>query len=234
MRIGELRVREEPTGNRLEELAAQRGRDASSPMGKAKDTRRKASVLERLKAEEARDVLRRLLAAHPDLGAEAETIARSHLGEVTFETVADEVEEAMCALDLDDLNGRAGRHEWGYVEPTEAAWEILGEAVEPFVADIKRRIELGLEADALEICKGVVLGLHRVKHDKGGDLAEWAPDFPAEAAGDAIATWRTGDRPKKAAGAGPRRNRPAFPQDFADRFVPEWRDMIARSLSRKR
>jgi hypothetical protein len=203
-------------------------------MGRGKGTRRKGSVLERLKAEEAQDVLRRLLAAHPDLGAEAETIARSHLGEETFETIADEIEEAVCALDLDDLNGRAGRHEWGYVEPTEAAWEILEEAVEPFVADIKRRIELGLEADALEICKGVVLGLHRVEQGKGGDLAEWAPDFPAEAAGDAIETWRTGDGPKKTTGSGPRRNRRAFPQEFADRFVPEWRNMIARTLSRKR
>lgn len=29
------------------------------------------------------------------------------------------------------------------------------------------------------------IGLHRVEQGRGGDLAEWAPDFPAEAAGDA-------------------------------------------------
>lgn len=197
-------------------------------MGKAKGVR--SCVLDRLKAEEAQDVLRRLLAGHPDLGAEAEKIARSLLGEVTFETIAGEVEEAVGGFDVDDLNGRAGAHGWGYVEPTEAAWEILEEAVEPFVSDIKRRIELGLESEALEICKGVALGLYRVEHGKEGELAQWAPDFPAEAAGNAIRTWLTGDLLKKA----PRRKGLAFPQQFVDRFVPEWRDMIARIASRKR
>ena len=72
-------------------------------------TRRKGSVLEHLKAEDAQDVLRRLLAAHPDLGAEAETIGRSLLGEVTFEAVAADVEDAVRAMDREDLNGRAGR-----------------------------------------------------------------------------------------------------------------------------
>lgn len=51
------------------------------------------------------------------------------------------------AMDYDDLNARAGRHEWGYVEPTEAAWEILEETVEPFREDMKRHLDLGLEAD---------------------------------------------------------------------------------------
>lgn len=203
-------------------------------VGGVKSTTRQRSVLEHLKAEEAQDVLRRLLAAHPDLGAEAEKIARSLLGEVAFEAVAADVEHAVRARDLEDLNGRAGRHEWGYVEPTEAAWEILEETVEPFLDDMKRQIELGLEVEALEICKGVVLGLYRVEHGKRGELAEWAPDFPAEAAGGAIETWQRGNRTKKAAGAGARRKRPVFPPEFVDRFVPEWQDLIARVLSQKR
>ena len=92
-------------------------------MGRLKSTRRKGPVLEHLKAEEAQDVLRRLLADHPDLGAEAETIARSLLGEVTFEAVAANVEDAVRAMDREDLNGRAGRHKWGYVGPDEAAYQ---------------------------------------------------------------------------------------------------------------
>ena len=204
------------------------------PMVGAKTATRKASVLENLKDEEARSVLGLLLAAHPELRKEAETIARSYLGELTFEEVADAVEEAVSALDIQDLNGRAGKHAWGYVEPTEAAWEILGEAVEPFVADIRRRIELGLEADALEICKGVVLGLHRVEHDNKGELVEWAPDFPAEAAGDAIEAWRGEVGQKQAAAKRPGRKSPELPTEFVDQWVPDWRDMIARIVSRKR
>ena len=198
-----------------------------------KSARKKGSVLDRLKAAEAHDVLRRLITAHPNLGAEAETIARSLLAEVTFEAVADDVEDGVRAMDLEDLNGRAGRHEWGYVGPDEAAWEILEETVEPFLDDIKRQIELGLEAEALEICKGLVLGLYRVEHEERGEVAEWAPDFPAEAAGGAIETWQREMQTTKAARAGARRSRPTFPQEFVDRFIPEWRDMIAQIVSRK-
>ena len=39
--------------------------------------------------------------------------------------------------------------------------EILEEMLEPFVEDMKRHLELGLEAEALEICKGLVLGCYR-------------------------------------------------------------------------
>ncbi|OGP87286.1 MAG: hypothetical protein A2Y95_06250 [Deltaproteobacteria bacterium RBG_13_65_10] len=194
----------------------------------------KTPVLDRLNPDETVEVLRRLLAAHPDLVGEAERTATAVLGAVTFEDVANDVEDAVRAPDLDDLHGRAGRHEWGYVEPTEAVWEILDEAVQAFVDDIKRRIELGLETEALEICKGVLLGLYRVEHGKSEGLLEYASDFPAEAAGGAIEAWRTGDRGKKPARAGARRKRPVFPQEFIDRFVPEWRDMIGRVLSRKR
>jgi hypothetical protein len=196
---------------------------------------RKGSVLDRLKSEEAATVLHRLLAARPDLGTEAERIARSLLHEVTFEAVADEVEEAVRALDLEDLNSRAGRHAWGYVEPTEAAWEVLEEAVGPFLDDMRRQIELGLEAEALEICKGVVLGLYRVEQGKGGQLVEWAPDFPAEAAAGAVETWRSGgDGGTKHPRTRRRRKCPPFPEDFVDRFVPEWGVMVARVLSQTR
>lgn len=41
----------------------------------------------------------------------------------------------------------------------DAAWEVLDATVQPFVEDLKRHGELGLEAEALEICKGALLGL---------------------------------------------------------------------------
>jgi hypothetical protein len=130
------------------------------------------------------------------------------------------------AVDVDDVRGRAGRHEWGYVEPTEAAWEVLEEAIEPFIEDIKRQSDLGLEKEALETCKGVALGLYRVEHGKATPVTEEAPDFPSEAAARAIETWR--------GGAGRRQRPNAFPAEFVEQFVPEWKDMILQILSRSR
>ena len=196
------------------------------PKGQAarKGTGRRA--LERLKPEEAAGVLRHLLELHPDLATEAEEMARSLLHQVDYEDVAAEIEDEIRALDYEELNARAGRHEWGYVEPTQAAWEILEETVEPFREDMKRHLELGLDAEALEICKGLVLGCYRLSERAGGDVLGWATDFPGEAAGNALEVWYTGTDGTKSRAAR-RKKRPPLPADFLS-LVPKWIPMIER------
>jgi len=185
-----------------------------------------------LKPGEAATVLRRLLKAHPDLSSEADEIARSLLQQLEYEDVASEIEDEIRALDYEDLNARAGSHEWGYVEPSEAAWEILEETVEPVLDDMKRHIELGLEAEALEICKGMVLGLYRLSEREGGDVLGWAPDFPAEAAGNALEFWHAGGDDPKSRDIR-RKTHPPLPQDFLS-MVPKWIPMIKRVLKEKK
>ena len=184
------------------------------------------SVLEGLKPDEAAVVLRRLLKAHPELSSEAEQMARSPLHQVDYQEVAAEIEGEIRALDYEDLNARAGSHEWGYVEPSEAAEEILEETLEPFVEDLKRHLELGLEAEALEICKGLVRGCYRLSEREGGDVLGWASDFPGEAAGNALEIWyRGGDDAKHRQRGG--RKRPSLPADFLS-LIPKWVPMIER------
>ncbi len=199
-----------------------------APSGKA------TSVLDQLKPAEAGIVLQRLLAAHPDLHAEAGQIARALLGEVSFEDVAGEIETAARALDLDDLNCRAGSHRWGYQDPSDAAWELLEEVVDPFLEDMKRQAELHLEAKALEICKGIVLGLYSVRHKPNGStVLGWPPDFAVQTAMSAVEMWSTrGGGTWKVRRA--RRGRPTFPRAFVAEYVPEWSSLIAETLSRSR
>lgn len=201
-----------------------RGRVAPARRGRSS---KPASVLERLEPGEAQVVLQRLLAAHADLRAEAEQIARGLLGEVTLESVADDVEHALRSLDLDALGSRAGRHRGGYTSPTEAAWELLQEAVDPFLSDLKRQMKLGLEMEALEICKGILLGLYRIRDTRSDEFLGWAEDFPAEAAADAVRVLAGG---KQRVASGPRRARPHFGEEFVDKHLPEWSDLIARAL----
>ena len=203
------------------------------PGGTGTRPEKKPSILDGLKPEEAHGVLRRLLAAHPALGAEAEEIARSLLAEVSFEGVADEVEDALSALDLDDVHGRAGGHSWGYVGPDEVALELLEQAVDPFLEDMKRHIQRGLDAEALEMCKGIVLGLYRVRTAGDDHVVGWAPEFPAEHAGWTVDIWRAGGNERKAAATSTAGKRPAFPRDFVEQFVPEWTWLIEEKPSRR-
>lgn len=182
-------------------------------------------VIDSLKPEESVQVLRRLLSLHPDLRAEAEQITGALLGTVSFEDTADAVEDAVTQFGLDDLNERAGAHSWGYTEPTEAAWELLDEAMEPFMEDMKRYLDLGLEKEALEVCKGIVLGLYQIRDRTADEFLGWAPDFPAEAATNALQCWLCGGGRKPADKSATTKRR-VFPRDFIGVHVPEWREML--------
>ena len=101
--------------------------------------------------------------------------------------------------------------------------KILEEALEPFHEDMKRHLRLGLETEALEICKGLVLGCYRLSERAGGDVLGWAPDFPAEAVGHALEVWYSGsDDPQNRKG---RKKRPPLPADF-QQLVPKWISLI--------
>lgn len=75
-------------------------------------------------------VLRALLAKHPDLRPEAESIAIEMLSSPFVDDVAEDVLETVKSLGVDRLNGRAGGQPWGCVEPLEAACELLDEALD--------------------------------------------------------------------------------------------------------
>ena len=205
-----------------------RGKKAAPLNSGAEQSPKKTPVLDRLEPWEAQAVLRRLLAAHPNLGIEAEQISKSLLGEISLEIVAGDVEDAIRSLSLDDLNGRAGRHSWGYVEPSEAAWELLEETVNPFLEDMKRRMDLGLEAETLEVCKGILLGLYSARDEKADTVVGWAPDFLEETAAGTSLTWCAGRDKKETA----RRERARLLHEFAKESTPEWEALIRRVLSR--
>jgi hypothetical protein len=187
------------------------------PRGSANDGRHKGEVLARLSPHEGAGVLRTILERHPELAAEAEEIAKATVTDVDAEAGAEDVEQAVLDLDLSELDSRAGRQEWGYVEPAEAAWEILAEAIDPFLDDMKRHIELGFEAAALATCSGIVLGLYRCR-DKNSQLLGWAEDFPADAAGDAITMVASESRAKH--------RRAWLLPDTVVAQVPEWVEWI--------
>jgi len=128
-------------------------------------------------------VLDELVTADSRLRASAESAARRRLASVDRAGVSDAVVEVLTALDQEALGTRAGRTRYGYVEPTEAAWALLEEALQPWIEDIRRLSRIGLAQAARETGLGILGGLHRLEHARDDDLLlSWAPDFPAETA----------------------------------------------------
>jgi len=167
-------------------------------------------ALDALTGGEHARVLAALLDAHPALRSEAEEAAQHLLGEVTVDSVAEDVACALDAIPLEDLAGRSGRIRGrGYVQENEAAWDLIGEAVEPFITDLRRRAGLGFTDAAAAVAVGIVSGLYQSRHPAGGTVVAYAgPDAVGELADETL---------REAARLGVE-----LPPQTADDLWPEW------------
>lgn len=180
--------------------------------------KKSVDVLDALSPDEGLTVLRTLLRAHPDLVDEARRIATARLVSVDRKVVAAEVVEVIDGLEIEEVWSRSGRHAHGYVEPVEAAWEVLEEAIEPFTAEVGRLLSFGLEDAARAQCEGTLLGLHELLVDRSShEVLQHAPDFLGEAAGSLLEVWM-------GATGGPRR----LDQDLLHDGLYEWVEMVGR------
>jgi hypothetical protein len=163
-----------------------------------------------------------LLVRHESLREEADRLATEVVSAPCYEDVASAVADAVTVLDIQDLNGRAGPSRSGYTDPTDAAWELLEESVEDFISDMKRRVGIGLTDAAITFCRGIVVGLYKVRTMASDGPLGWAPDFPAEAAGNAVAELLRAV-PKEARAA----TRASLEAAFASE-TPDWTEMLTR------
>lgn len=140
----------------------------------------KRTALDTLDCEEARVVLTRLLRDHPDLRPEAERLAAEMLSTVDPQAVAADLGLSLELLRVEDVYERSGPQRDGrYVDPSEAAWELLETAVEPFLDDVRRRAEHGRLEAAGAVAMGKFLALHSCPDDAPEGWALYpADDFP--------------------------------------------------------
>jgi len=133
--------------------------------------RSNSSALGSLSAAERAEVLAALLRAHPELLVEAEALAAGLLDRHDQDEVAAEVAGGLRGLHLGLLAQRAGP-QWGggYVAPDEAADELLGEVVDPYLDDLARRARAKAVEAAREIGLGVLLGLYTCREEDDNDL----------------------------------------------------------------
>ena len=92
--------------------------------------------IQTLSADEAVRVLKEMLDYDPSLIKKAYEIAVKAAGDVNADAIMIDVFESLNRLDYDDLNGRAGRTRYGYVDPSDATWELFEEALDPFIDDL--------------------------------------------------------------------------------------------------
>jgi hypothetical protein len=130
-----------------------------------------ASVLNSLSDGERSVLLTELLRAHPELRAEAETIATTLLRAGDINQVIDDIAEELRGLHISELAGRVGNQWDGQNMPSHAvAAEMLAEVVQPYLDDAARRARLGARRAAADIGVAVLLGLYECREETGDDM----------------------------------------------------------------
>src|SRR5512144_1143585 len=102
--------------------------------------RARTPALKAMTNAEKGELLDALLTDQPTLRDRVEALAAARMSAGDRGAVAEEVESVLRGLHIDQLNGRAGyRCGVRYVDPGEAADELLDEALQPFLDDLARR-----------------------------------------------------------------------------------------------
>lgn len=147
-------------------------------------------IIDHLSFTDAVSILRTLADSDEALARRIVEIALARLHGVDPEEVAAVLYDQLGALEVEEVWDRAGETRHGYVEPGEAADQMVEEVLEPFLEELGKYQKLGMNAEANKMCMGLLLGLHRFEHESTSEFKDWAPDAPTVFAEAVVDTWK--------------------------------------------
>jgi hypothetical protein len=149
-------------------------------------------IINHLSPTDALTILRTLATSDEQLAQRVAELALAHLSGVDPEEVATILYEELDALEVEEVWDRAGETRHGYVEPGEAADQMIEQVLEPFLEKLKKYQKLGLSVEAGRLCMGLLAGLHRFEHESICEFKNWAPDSPIIFAESVVEIWKAG------------------------------------------
>lgn len=153
-------------------------------------------VIKQLSPQDALSVLRALIDRDERIATLAAEIAVEQLSSIDPEAIAFELYDQLDALEVEEVWDRAGPTRHGYVDPGEAADQMVDEIVEPYLDRLKRFHALGMNAQANQLCKGLLWGLYRFERESTSGFKDWAPDASIGFAWAVLDAWKEGSPSK--------------------------------------
>jgi hypothetical protein len=155
-------------------------------------------------------VLQRLVAAGGAVEAAVHEAVRETVAGLDPEGVAAEVRYDLESLTPEDCWERSGPSRHGYVDPGEAAWEMVEEVLDPHLRRLRKLQSWGMEAEAGAYCLAVLQGIHDFDRESDTEFRSHSPDDA-----DLAFAWFLGEY----RGPGKRKSFPAeFLAAFHERF----------------
>jgi hypothetical protein len=149
-------------------------------------------IIDHLSPTDALAILRALSSSDDQLAARIAEMATARLRGVDSEEVAAALYDELNGLEVEEVWDWAGRTRYGYVEPHEAAEQMIEEIIAPFLEELKKHQALGMNAEANRMCMGLLLGLHRFERESTSEFKDWASDAPDAFAEAVVDAWKAG------------------------------------------
>ena len=149
-------------------------------------------IIDHLSPTDALSVLRTLADSDEALARRIAEMATARLSGVDLEEVAAVLYDELDTLEVEEVWDRAGRTRHGYVEPGEAADQMIEEVLAPFLEELTKYQRLGMNTEANRMCMGLLLGLYRFKHESTSEFKDWVPDAPGIFAETVVDAWKAG------------------------------------------
>jgi hypothetical protein len=142
-----------------------------------------------LKRHEAINILIRLY-KDGELSERIMAKVKESLSAVDVESVANEVFSSLNSIDIDDLWENSGSTQWGYQEPSEVAFDMMGVEIAPHIKKMEQYGKLGMEEEEKVYCKGIISGILKYAAEGSNEFHDAVPDDPYIHAENIIYDWK--------------------------------------------
>ncbi len=147
------------------------------------------NIFEAISPNEALEIIRRLARTDKVLKKKIVELAENLIRTVDVDGVSEAVFDALDCIDVHDLWDRAGPNRDGYTSPEEMSFEMFEEAIEPYVKEMHRLLDLKMHQKVKHYCMGILKGIYQYEKDSGSEFKNWVTDIPEETFGAILKSW---------------------------------------------
>jgi hypothetical protein len=133
----------------------------------------KNDVFNKITPKEALEILKHLAKADNKIKRKIIDLAESLIKNVDLEEICEDVFYALDGIDVHELWDRAGPRTNGYTSPEDMAVEMFEEALEPFLQELYRLLELEMHQEAKLYCMGIAKGIYQYEEDSTSEFKDW-------------------------------------------------------------
>jgi hypothetical protein len=150
---------------------------------------KKDDIFDKISPNEALKILRQIAKTDKNLKKKIIELAEELFRDVDVDDICETVFNVLDGIDVHELWDRAGPKTEGYTSPEDMSAEMFEEALEPFVQEMQRLMDLKMHQEAKLYCMGILKGIHQYEEDSESEFKDWASDVPGESFGYILREW---------------------------------------------